>query len=68
MLVVQLCPTPCDPMDCSQAPVSMGFSRQEYWSGSPFSSPRECSRSWTHSQNKDEEVKQTNGCETKEGL
>ena len=22
-----------------QAPLSMGFSRQEYWSGSPFSSP-----------------------------
>ena len=26
--------TLCDPMDCSpQAPLSMGFSRQEYWSG-----------------------------------
>ena len=24
-----------------QAPLSMGFSRQEYWSGLPFSSPRE---------------------------
>ena len=23
----------------SQAPLSMGFSRQEYWSGSPFPSP-----------------------------
>ena len=23
-----------------QAPLSMGFSRQEYWSGVPFSSPR----------------------------
>ena len=22
-----------------QAPLSMGFSRQEYWSGKPFSSP-----------------------------
>ena len=31
---------PCDPMDCSlQAPLPMGFSRQEYWSGLPFSSP-----------------------------
>ena len=30
----------CDPMDCSlQAPLSMGFSRQEYWSGLPFPSP-----------------------------
>ena len=25
----------CDPMDYSQAPLSMGFSRQEYWSGLP---------------------------------
>ena len=30
------CPTLCDSMDCShQAPLSMGFSRQEYWSGFP---------------------------------
>ena len=34
--VAQLCPTLCDPMDCSlPAPPSMGFSRQEYWSGVP---------------------------------
>ena len=32
--VAQLCPTLCD-----QAPRSMGFSRQEYWSGLPFPSP-----------------------------
>ena len=34
---LQLCPTLCDPMDCiaCQAPLSMGFSRQEYWSGLP---------------------------------
>ena len=42
-LVVQSCPTLCDPIDCSlvahQAPLSMGFSRQEYWSGLPFPSP-----------------------------
>ena len=39
--VAQSCPTLCDPMDCSlhQAPPSMGFSRQEYWSGLPFPSP-----------------------------
>ena len=30
--------TLCDPMD-RQAPLSMGFSRQEHWSGSPFPSP-----------------------------
>ena len=29
-----------DPMDLThQAPLSMGFSRQEYWSGLPFPSP-----------------------------
>ena len=34
---VQLCLTICDPMDCSpQAPLSMVFSRQEYWSRLPF--------------------------------
>ena len=33
----QSCPTLCDPMDCSPpAPLSMGFSRQEYWSGLPL--------------------------------
>ena len=25
-----------------QAPLSMGFSRQEYWSGLPFPSPGDC--------------------------
>ena len=52
-LVAQSCPTLCDPMDslrphglfetpwtvAHQAPLSMGFSRQEYWSGLPFPSP-----------------------------
>ena len=34
VLVAQLCPTLYHPMDCSQqAPLSMGFSRQEYQSG-----------------------------------
>ena len=28
-----------DPMDCSQAPLSMEFSGREYWSGWPFASP-----------------------------
>ena len=32
--------TLCDPMDCTcQAPLSVGFPRQEYWSGLPFPSP-----------------------------
>ena len=43
--VAQSCPTLCDLMDCSlqtvayNAPLSLGFSRQEYWSGLPFPSP-----------------------------
>ena len=37
---LQLCLTLCDPVDCSpQAPLSMGFSRQEYWSGLPCPPP-----------------------------
>ena len=33
---LQAYPALCDPMDCSpQAPLSMGFSRQEHWSGLP---------------------------------
>ena len=36
--VGQSCLTLCDPMSC-QASLSMGFFRQEYWSGLPFPSP-----------------------------
>ena len=37
---LQSCPTLCDPIDGShQAPPSLGFSRQEQWSGLPFPSP-----------------------------
>ena len=35
-LVAQSCPTLCDPI---QASLSMGFSRQKYWSVLPFLSP-----------------------------
>ena len=39
-LVAKLCPTLCDPMAIAcQVPLSMGFSRQEYWSGLAFPSP-----------------------------
>ena len=39
-LLAQSCPTLCDPMDITcQAPLSMGFSRQEYCSGLPFPFP-----------------------------
>ena len=37
VVVTQLCLTLCTPWSIAlQAPLSMGFSRQEYWSGLPF--------------------------------
>ena len=39
---LQSCPTLCDPRDGSPRgphPPSLGFSRQEHWSGLPFPSP-----------------------------
>ena len=39
-LVTQSCPTLVTPQTSArQAPLSMGFSRQEFWSGLPFPSP-----------------------------
>ena len=39
--LLQLCPALCNPMDWGhQAPLDMGSSRQEYWSGLPWPSPR----------------------------
>ena len=44
---LQSCPTPCDPMDWSpQAPLSVGFSRQEYWSGLPSPPPGDLPNPW----------------------
>ena len=46
-LVAQLCPTLWDPWTVAhQAPPSLGFSRQEQWSGLPFPSPRHESEKW----------------------
>ena len=43
----QSCPTLCDPIDGThQAPLSLGFSRQERWSGLPFPSPMHESEKW----------------------
>ena len=37
---LQSCLTQCDPIEAAhQAPSSLGFSRQEHWSGLPFPSP-----------------------------
>ena len=45
VLVANSCPTLCNPTDrlyvAHQAPVSMGFSRQEYWSDEPFPPPED---------------------------
>ena len=39
-LVTKSCPTLVTPWTVARrAPLSMGFSRQEYWSGLPFPSP-----------------------------
>ena len=39
-MCAQLCPTLCDPLDGSRlAPLSMGLSRQDYWSGLPCPPP-----------------------------
>ena len=44
---LQLCPTVCNPIDSSpQAPPSLGFSRQEHWSGLPLPSPMHESEKW----------------------
>ena len=37
--LLQLSPTLCDPTDCSPPGSSIGFSRQEYWSGLPCPPP-----------------------------
>ena len=41
-LVTEFCPTLATPWTVAlQAPLSVGFPRQEYWSGLPFPSPRD---------------------------
>ena len=47
--VSQSCPTLSDPMTAAyQAPPSIGFSRQEYWSGVPFPSPKGVILEWIY--------------------
>ena len=47
-LVAKLCLTPATPWTVAcQASLSMGFSRQEYWSGLPFPSPGDLLNSGT---------------------
>ena len=45
--VAQSCPTLATPWAAAyQAPPSMGFSRQEYWSGVPLPSPPGAGGGW----------------------
>ena len=45
--LLQSCPTLCNPIDGSPpGSLSLGFSRQEYWSGLPFPSPMHESEKW----------------------
>ena len=45
--LLQSCPTLCDPIDGSPpGSPSLGFSRQEHWSGLPFPSPMHESEKW----------------------
>ena len=47
LLLQPLSPTLCDPIDGSPpGRPSLGFSRQEHWSGLPFSSPMHESEKW----------------------
>ena len=47
MKSLQSCPTLCDPIDSSPwGSPSLGFSRQEHWSGLPFPSPMCESEKW----------------------
>ena len=43
--LLQSCPALCDPID-HQAPPSLGFSRQEHWSGLQFPFPMQESEKW----------------------
>ena len=44
---LQSCPTLCDPIDGSPpGSLSLGFSKQEHWSGLPFPSPMHESEKW----------------------
>ena len=44
--VTRSCPSLCDSLNCGPpGPLSMGFSRQEYWSGLPFLPLRDLSKS-----------------------
>ena len=46
----QSCPTLCNPMDCNlPGSLSMGFSRQEYWSGLSFTDSTEAGKCYDHS-------------------
>ena len=64
--VAQSCPTLCDPVDCSPSgSSSMGFSRQEYWSGllqSEIKSKTQFITASEHETLRDKPDRKTGGC------
>ena len=67
--VAQSCPTLCDPWTVAhQAPPSMGFYRQEYWSGVPFAFSRGSSRPRDRTQVSHIAGRRFNLCATREAL
>ena len=61
--VVQSCPTFATPWTAAyQAPLSMGFSRQEYWSRLPFPSPMHESEKWKWSHSVVSNLRDTMDC------
>ena len=58
----QSCPTLCDPIDGSPpGSLSLGFSRQEHWSGLPFPSPMHTSEKWKWSRSVVSDSQQPHG-------
>ena len=54
---LQSCPTLCDPIDGSPpGSPSLGFSRQEHWSGLPFPSPVHESENWKWSRSVESDI------------
>ena len=57
------CPTLCNPSTVAhQAPPSLGFSRQEHWSGLPFPSPMYESEKWKWSRSVVSDSSDPMGC------
>ena len=62
LLSLQSCPTLCDPRDGSPpGSQSLGFSRQEHWSGLPFPSPMHETKKWKWSRSVGSDSERSHG-------